>query len=108
MIPAARHHRLSQRRLQCQILHALLKRRDEQDYTFGGPTHDDTHRPPDWLALARTYTAKADSCQDEAVTFIDTMLDVAALAVAAIERSQRTQTSHSAFRHHLPHSKESL
>lgn len=88
--------RLHQRRQQYQVLRAVLARRDNQDARHGGPRHDDVHPPEDWVTLVHFYAAEADLHQHDPAAFEDKMLDVAALAMAAIERGRRQQSSRAA------------
>lgn len=72
-------------------------RRDKQDTKYGGPEHDDGHVPNDWIALITRYAGEAaayPACsksltQGDEVRFRARMLDVAAIAVAAIEQIDR-------------------
>ena len=108
MTRANRKQALCHRRFQCQVLHAVLNRRDEQDHVFGGPANDNTHSLEDWLALISIYTAQADARRGEVSMFIDKLLDVVALAAAAIEGTQRTQTPEVPFENHRAQPMESL
>jgi hypothetical protein len=81
--------RLRQRRAQYHLLHALLARRDQQDARHGGPEHDDVHSPKAWVTLVHAYAAEADLHNDDPTAFEDKMLDVAALALAAMESGRR-------------------
>lgn len=67
------------------IFDALLTRREEQDRKWGGPDHDDRHSEIDWMQLIEIYSQGGD----EGPIFEDRMLDVAALAFAAIQSSAR-------------------
>jgi hypothetical protein len=86
---ATRIIRLRQRRAQCQLLRALLARRYQQDRRHGGPDHDDVHAPKDWVTLVHSYAAAAELRNDDPAAFESKMLDVAALAQAALESGRR-------------------
>ena len=85
-----------ERRFMAIIGPELLKRREQQDAKHGGPTHDDTHTQVEWCHFINGYTWKAYHdvpMQNEEEMppeyFQDKMLDVAALAVSAIQSSRR-------------------
>ena len=83
----------------------LLKRREEQDASHGGPEHDDTHTPEDWCRFIHDYAYRArlaalqgSEVSDSLVPVVlepdhaeyeNRMLDVAALAISAIQSSRR-------------------
>jgi hypothetical protein len=74
-----------------RIAAEVRERRAEQDKQWGGPKHDDEHFPADWVRYIRKAARQAMTREapQEAEGFEDYMLDVAALAVAAIESSRR-------------------
>lgn len=65
------------------IFNALLERREDQDRKWGGPEHDDRHTEVDWIQLIEVYST------GDSRDFEDRMLDVAALAFAAIQSQAR-------------------
>jgi hypothetical protein len=80
----------------------LLSRRKYQDEQHGGPDHDDTHSPEDWVRFIQDYAYRAriaattvdDLIEGSRLTvdhdaYEDRMFDVAALAIAAIQSSRR-------------------
>lgn len=92
----------------------LFKRREEQNTKHGGPEHDDTHTPEDWCRFIQDYAYRAriaiidpseiQESRDFGIvellpsgtlttqsfsTYEDKLLDVAALAIAAIQSSRR-------------------
>lgn len=83
----------------------LLKRREEQDASHGGPEHDDTHTPEDWCRFIQDYAYRAriaalevNEALDSGITmqlkpnqaeYEDRMKDVACLAISAILSSRR-------------------
>lgn len=74
-----------------RVMAEVMARREKQDAEHGGPNHDDTHYYYDWWSFIgkfqeRAYEAGMNS-QWEA--YEDAMLDIAALAVAAIQSSRR-------------------
>ena len=72
------------------VSEAIQAERDRQDRLWGGPKHDDTHSPQDWCLFIIQQTAKASDYRATPGEFRGRMVKVAALAVAAIESSERT------------------
>jgi hypothetical protein len=68
------------------IFEALMIRRENQDAEYGGPGHDDQHTQSEWIAMIIVYSQRSINGR---ISFEDTMLDVAALAFAAIESQAR-------------------
>lgn len=68
------------------IFEALMIRREKQDAEYGGPGHDDQHTQAEWIAMIIRYSQRNITGK---VSFEDAMLDVAALAFAAIESQAR-------------------
>lgn len=90
--PADRYH----------VITEVLARCDAQDQQWGGPEHDDTHTPREWVqficdfaqrAGQHAYGAKpavtADTCPPDRSGYEDALIDVAALAISAILSSRR-------------------
>lgn len=87
------------------ILVEIEDRRIKQDAKHGGPEHDDTHTPFDWVRFIRLFASRADSeippgalwnesCDKSlAGRYEDNLIDVAALAVAAIQSSRRKRNA---------------
>ena len=82
----------------------IMDRRDRQDAEHGGPAHDDTHAPGDWIGFIRRQTTLAlgelikavdrgGGTPDRMDFYEDKLLDVAALAVAAIQSSRRKRNT---------------
>jgi hypothetical protein len=70
------------------VLSEVANRRSMQDTQWGGPAHDDTHQPADWVNYIRKFMMRA--CETNSYSgFEDAMLDVSALAVAAIQSTRR-------------------
>lgn len=74
----------------------LLDRRNAQDRQWGGPAHDDCHDRHDWLGYVIKQLNEAENALDHPQEhtsnleiYEDRMLDVGALAVAAIQSSRR-------------------
>ena len=69
----------------------LLKRREEQDATHGGPAHDDTHTPGEWIQFLEYYVKRAngESRAGQVEVYEDKLFDVAALAISAIQSRRR-------------------
>jgi hypothetical protein len=83
-----------------RVLAEVRVRREEQDDQHGGPAHDDTHTPGEWVGFIRRQTALAmgefikavdrgRGTPDRLDFYESKLLDVAALAVAAIQSSRR-------------------
>ena len=82
-----------------RVLTELFARRDKQDAEWGGPEHYYRHSRADWCRSIHQYLADASvafygdsDVQYLASVFEDKMLDVAALAVAAVQSSRRKQS----------------
>lgn len=76
------------------VLEAVAQERVAQDKKWGGPAHDDQHQTTDFINFIASKLAKAS----EAATAGDVdeqrdrLIQVSALAVAAIERLYRITT----------------
>ena len=82
------------------VIAKVIERRAQQDAKHGGPAHDDTHTQVEWCRFIAAYNWHAyhespmhDEKEMPAEYFQDTMFDVAALAVAAIESSRRKRNA---------------
>jgi hypothetical protein len=74
-----------------------------QDAQHGGPEHDDTHTPIEWIGLIESYTHRAQYSWKETgdggfghlnlPMYEGNLLQVAALAVAAIQSSRRKRAA---------------
>jgi hypothetical protein len=76
------------------IFARVMRLRAEQDAEHGGPEHDDTHTPAEWLSFIRKFAARAETHTGEAVDVGDEAWEMAlfhiqALCVAAIQSSMR-------------------
>ena len=71
------------------ILQEIKEEREYQDKRWGGVKHDDQHKPNDWIAFITGYAGRAyDCCMEhpgDLDDFRESMIKVAALAVAAVE-----------------------
>ena len=70
----------------------IEERRKEQDAKHGGPEHDDTLGIGDWLQFIRNHLFRVDPYyrhQDNE----DNLIDVAALAIAAVQSSRRKRNA---------------
>lgn len=69
----------------------IARERLLQDAKHGGPEHDDTHDPRDWMAFLVVELAHAGDAFDKGFPsqFQASMFQVAALAIAAIESTER-------------------
>jgi hypothetical protein len=70
------------------IIAKVLRRRQEQDEQWGGPQHDDEHHWADWVNFITKCANRSQNTLSH-VEFERCMVDVAALAFAAIESSER-------------------
>lgn len=69
-----------------EILKKIREERARQDAKWGGPEHDDTHDAPDWIEFIEERTdAMMAGFKGENSGF----LEIAALAVAALESIER-------------------
>ena len=73
------------------IFAEILQRRREQDAQWGGPRHDDRHTREEWCGYLQKFLDRAEIRSDraDAASYEDKLLDIAALAVAAIQSSRR-------------------
>lgn len=74
-----------------QLVKEIAGERQEQDKTWGGPEHDDKHCRSDWINFIIRHLGLAvdDGTADVSQRFRKQMIRVAALAIAAIESSDR-------------------
>lgn len=70
--------------------------REHQIERWGDPSHDDQHEPLDWTDIIETYNLKAyhDAADGDDDEFRRRMVQIAALAVAAIESHDRKLEKH--------------
>ncbi len=68
---------------------AVDTERGRQDKKWGGARHDDRHRPNDWVAFICREASKATAEGWKIPDFQKQMVQVAALAKAAWEASER-------------------
>lgn len=71
----------------------LFDRRAEQDLQWGGPIHDDTHTPEEWWMFIAKCNGDAEANASDPEIWEDKLIDVAALAVAAIKSSRRKRNA---------------
>jgi len=72
-----------------KIIIEIVKERSDQDEQWGGPTHDDTHSREDWCCFIENQLMQIRNSNEDISIFRARMVKVAALAVAAIERTDR-------------------
>lgn len=74
-----------------QVLRDVRIERLRQDQKWGGPDHDDKHGPDDWCRWINAYMtwAKTMAEFDSPEKYRKRMIQVAALAVAAVESHDR-------------------
>lgn len=70
------------------ILNEIRAERKRQDAKWGGPDHDDKHHPGQWLDFIMRFWNKANNPSEP---FRYRMIQIAALAVAAIESHDRKE-----------------
>ena len=70
------------------IIKEVVKRREQQDERWGGADHDDTHDELDWQCYIEKQLKQAANADDSFI-WRDRMIDIAALAIAAIESADR-------------------
>jgi hypothetical protein len=78
---------------QVEIFDEILEKREYQDSIHGGPKHDDEHGPDDWLIFIDQYNTHGFShvASSDRLNYRDTLINIAALAVAAIESFDRQE-----------------
>lgn len=82
------------------IILEILAERERQDSKFGGPQHDDSHKKTDWLQFIREYVNKAENeLSADSDCHRTRLIQVAALALAAIECIDRAKPSHTVTEH---------
>lgn len=70
------------------ILGEVVVKRAEQDEEWGGPDHDDQHRLVEWCDFIEIQSRKAlEECR--AVDVRERLINIAALAVAAVQSHDR-------------------
>jgi hypothetical protein len=80
--------RLAQLREQYFTLRAVIDRCERKDACWQEPAAN-IHYARHWTDLVRSHAADADVAASHGVHFEDKMLDIAALALAALENSRR-------------------
>lgn len=65
----------------------IVAERHRQDVRWGGPDHDDEHYPSDWVSYIKEHADKALNGN-----YRQRLIEVAALAVAAVESYDRRAT----------------
>jgi hypothetical protein len=73
------------------IYEEIQLERQKQDKEWGGPMHDDNHNPHDWITYIVKHLGKSITWPFNMDTFRYQMIRVAALAVAAIEWTDRLE-----------------
>lgn len=78
-----------------RIIEDIRKERGHQDEKHGGTDHDDSHYPGDWCLILAKYLGRASAVTMDAesdAAFRESMVKVAAVAVAAIESFDRSHS----------------
>lgn len=82
-----------------RVLRHVLAERLRQDAKWGGSQHDDQHTPFEWVAWITKHLGKVVAAADSRPTrlplkgYRESLLAVAALAVAAIEATRSSATA---------------
>jgi hypothetical protein len=76
-------------RTESDIFHEVLEERSRQEKRWGGPSHDDTHNYHDWANFIIAQISKDKFSFKSPEEFERRMINIAALAFAAIESNQR-------------------
>lgn len=72
-----------------EIFEEISAERTRQDNIWGGPGHDDTHDISDWVLFIKEHARMADPLTPQPEESRRRLIEVAALAVAAIESLDR-------------------
>lgn len=68
-----------------EVLKEVSIERHSQDLQWGGPKHDDSHSNHDWIAIIAKFLGRAVAWPFDADKFRESMIKIAAVAVAAAE-----------------------
>lgn len=73
------------------IVKEIEQRRAQQDQKHGGENHDDTHVYFDWMGFIKKFSSRAyaQGMHSRWDAYENYLIDVAALAIAAIQSSRR-------------------
>lgn len=74
--------------MMANLLGEILTRRREQDARWGGTQHDAQHDELDWQCFIEKQVRDAEKADTSGI-WRDRMVDIAALAIAAIEWADR-------------------
>lgn len=85
---------VARRAPQRTVLAQVREERRRQDKQWGGPSHDDAHVPSDWVSYVGEHLDRAKKSIVQRVLadpdrYRQNMIEVAALAVAAVESLDR-------------------
>jgi quinol monooxygenase YgiN len=75
--------------MKAEVYKDIIDERVRQDKQWGGADHDDEHLPRDWTMFIEQYTSEAWDKHDDPDAYRKAMVKVAALAIAAIESTDR-------------------
>lgn len=75
----------------CRVFVQIKDERDQQDRRFGGPQHDDTHTPGEWIAFIRKHAGQAEVATPTDYRY--QLVRIAALAIAAAQSFDRRRGS---------------
>lgn len=79
-----------------QVFEEIAAERHRQDAKWGGPDHDDSHGWHEWIDYIIEHADKAYSTNNDDESYANARrryIEVAALAVAAVESMDRTVLS---------------
>ena len=81
-----------------KVFDEIMAERTRQDAQWGGPSHDDTHDPSDWMNFVANQLEKfAHSMLHRGESYYTTpdarqrFIKIAALSIAAVESMDRSQ-----------------
>lgn len=78
--------------MNARTLADIEKERADQDAKWGGPDHDDTHTPSDWLDYLFKHSQMASRAKSDPSEYERQLVRIAALAIAALESHRRNAT----------------
>jgi hypothetical protein len=72
-------------------IYDIIEERKAQDKEHGGPAHDNTHPPKDWIAIAGDHYGRAAAAPHAGAraTYRQQMVRLGAISLAALETFDR-------------------
>ena len=74
---------------QTDAIVAIIHERNMQDEKWGGAQHDAAHTPEEWCRLLDRYVTRISRSERGSVAYETALIQLAAVAVAALEVSDR-------------------